>query len=300
MGESRSKTPVLFESFAEAISSLEKLTKIESRIAVAIDSSRVPWKESRKLLKCMNTAQVSNTSLFQFMQALFFQIGLGKLEILDVGRFQFTFCFKECEICNLYRTEKSGKICFITSDALLRFFVKDVDLPCSVEETKCKKEGHGHCEFKVDLQPLGVYKIALDAVDGTIIDQIISSKFDITKFAEENLMEEGAVEYRLQVLESYQIIDKDRKITEIGSTYQKFAQGLRALEEDFDPPWKSLSEITSAIAAKNSFAEAMNETLNPEPFFISVDKSEIVNLTEEAKKSKSFAELISKYVKLTE
>lgn len=297
MGEPRNQTPILYESFAEAISSLEKLTRIESKIAVAIESSRVPWKESRKLLKCMNPAQASNTTLFQFMQALFSQMGLGELEILDVGRFQFTFCFRECEICNLYRAQKSGKICFVTADALLRFFVKDLDLPCSVEEIKCIKEGYDFCEFKVDMQPLGVYKIALDDMDGALIDKILSSKFDVDKFAEENLMENGAVEYRLQVLESYQIVDKDHRITEIGSTYRKFAQGLRALEEDFDPPWKSLSEITSAIAAKNSFAEAMNETLNPEPF-IKVDTSEIVSLAEEAKKSKSFAELISKYVKL--
>jgi predicted hydrocarbon binding protein len=299
MGESKNRAPVIFESFAEAVSSLEKLTKIESKIAVGIESARVPWKESRKLLKCMNTAQVSNTTLFQFMQALFHQMGLGKMEILNVGRFQFTFCFKDCEICKLYRTQKKGKICFITSDALLRFFVKDLDLPCSVEETKCIKEGYDFCEFRVDLQPLGVYKIALDAVDGSLIEQIINSKFDINKFAEENLIEEGAVEYRLQVLESYQIVDENHKITEIGSTYQKFAQGLRALEEDFEPPWKSLQDITTAIAAKNSFAEAVDETLNPEPF-IEVDKSEIVDLSDEAKKSKSFAELISKYMKLSE
>ncbi|MEE9151864.1 MAG: hypothetical protein V3U20_08555 [Thermoplasmata archaeon] len=299
MDEPGNQTPKLFESFAEAVSSLEKLMKIESKIAVAIENSRVPWKESRKLLKCMNPAQISNTGLFQFMQELFSQMGLGNLEIFDVSRFQYTFCFKECEICKLYRSQKSGKICFITSEALLRFFVKDLDLPCSVEETKCSREGNDYCEFKVDLQPIGVYKIALDDLDGALIDKIISSKFDIKKFAVENLMEEGAVEYRLQVLQSYQIVDKDHKITEIGSTYQKFAQGLRSLEEDFDPPWKSLSEISSAIAAKDSFAEALNETINPEPF-IMVDKSNIVNLTEEAKKSKSFAELISKYVKLTE
>lgn len=299
MDEAEDQTTVRFQSFAEAISSLEKLTKIESKIAIALEKSRVPWKETRKLLKCMNPAQASNTSLFQFMQDLFLRMGLGKPEISGVSRFQMIFCIKDCEICNIYRIQKSGKICFITSDALLKFFVKDLDLPCSVEETKCIMEGNDFCEFKVDLQPLGVYKIALDAIDGALINDIINSKFEISKFAEENLIEEGAVEYRLQVLESYQIVDSEHKITDIGSTYQKFAQGLRALEEDFDPPWKSLQEITSAIAAKNSFAEAMTETLNPEPF-LKVDSSEIVNIAEEAKKSKSFAELISKYVKLIE
>jgi predicted hydrocarbon binding protein len=299
MDEAEDPMSFHFQSFAEAISSLEKLTKIESKISTALEKSRVPWKETRKLLKCMNPAQASNTSLFQFMQDLFLRMGLGKPEITGVSRFQMIFSIKDCEICNIYRLQKSGKICFITSDALLKFFVKDLDLPCSVEETKCIKEGNESCEFKVELQPLGVYKIALDAIDGALINDIISSKFEISRFAEENLMEEGAVEYRLHVLKSYQIIDSNHKITDIGSTYQKFAQGLRALEEDFDPPWKSLQEITSAIAAKNSFAEAMTETLNPEPF-LKVDSSEIVNIAEEAKKSKSFAELISKYVKLAE
>ncbi|UCE38446.1 MAG: hypothetical protein JSW00_04245 [Thermoplasmata archaeon] len=299
MVEPEEKATIRFQSFAEAISSLEKLTKIESKIAVAIENSRVPWKESRKLLKCMNSGQVSNTTLFQFMRELFFQVGLGKLEIFDVGRFQLTFQIKECEIIKLYPSTEKGKICFVTSDAILKFFVKDLDLPCTVEETKCIVDGNDCCEFKVELQPLGVYKIALDDLDSALIEELMNSKFDMKKFAEENFLEEGEVEYRLDVLKSYQIIDSDSHLTEIGSTYKKFAQGLRTLEEDFDPPWKSLAEITSAIAAKNSFAEAMRETLNPEPF-IKVDTSEIVDLMDEARKSKSFAELISKYVKHTE
>jgi predicted hydrocarbon binding protein len=299
MVDSEEGEAVKFQSFAEAISSLEKLTKIETKIAAAIEKSKVPWKESRKMLKCMNTSQVSNTSLFQFMKELFLQMGLGKLEVKKVDRFQLTFCFIDCEICKLFPTQRKGKICFVTSDALLKFFVKDLDLPCSVEETKCLIDGNEFCEFKVDLQPLGVYKIALDDIDGALIEELQGSKFDIKKFTDDNMMEEGEIEYRLQVLESYQIVDSDHKLTEIGSTYKKFAQGLRTLEEDFDPPWRGLSEITSAIAAKDSLAEALSETLNPEPF-IKVESSEIVDLMEEAKKSKSFAELISKYVKLSE
>ncbi len=299
MVEANNQATGLFESFAEAISTLEKLTKIETKITGAIEASKVPWKESRKLLKCMSPDQISNTTLFQFMQNLFTEMGLGNLGILDVGRFQLTFYFKECEICKLYHTQKGGKVCFITSDAILKFFIKDLDLPCSVEETKCIKEGNFSCEFQVDLQPLGVYKIALDDIDGALVGKLLSKKFDISKFAEANMMEEGEVEYRLQVLESYQLVDENHQLTEIGSTYYKFAQGLRALEEDFESPWKSLSDVTSAIAAKDSFAEAMSEVLNPEPF-IKVDTSEIVDLAEEAKKSKSFAELISKYMKTTE
>jgi hypothetical protein len=148
----------------------------------------------------------------------------------------------------------------------------------------------------VDLQPLGVYKIALDDIDRILIDDILNSNFHIKSFAEKNATDEEEIEYRLKVLESYRIINENHDITEIGLTYHKFAQGLRALEEDFEPPWQSLARITSSIAAKNSFAEALTETINSDPF-IEVDNQEVVNLAEEAKKSRSFAELISKYVK---
>lgn len=299
MGEANDEPVELFESFAEAISSLEKLTKLEMKITAGIESSRVPWKESRKLLKCMTADQISNITLFQFMQELFSQMGVGRLEILEVGRFQLTFCIRDCEVCKLYRTKRESKVCFAISDAILKLFVKSLDLPCSVEESKCMKEGNEYCEFKIDLQPLGVYKIALDDMDRALIDKILASKFDIKGFAEEYGMEEGEVEYRLKVLEGYHIVTAENKITEIGTTYHKFAQGLRSLEEDFEPPWKTLSEITSAIAAKNSFAEAMSETTSPEPF-MEVDNSDVVNLAEEAKKCKSFAEMISKHVKLIE
>jgi predicted hydrocarbon binding protein len=295
MTEPQNPTPGLFESFAEAISTLEKLTKMETKITAALEDSRVPWKESRKLLKCMNPDQMSNTTLFQFMQNLFHETGIGRLEISGVGRFQLTFTVRDCGVCSLYHTKESGKVCFIIADAILKFFVKDLDLPCSVEETKCSKEGPDVCEFKTDLQPLGVYKIALDDIDRTLIGDILGKRFISPQFAHDNDMDEAEIEYRMKVLESYQIVDSENNVTEIGSTYYKFAQGLRALEEDFEPPWKGLAKITTSIAAKNSFAEAMCETINPEPF-IKVDSSEIVDLAEEAKKSKSFAELIAKHV----
>lgn len=296
MTEPQNPTPGLFESFAEAISTLEKLTKMETKITAALEDSRVPWKESRKLLKGMNPDQMSNTTLFQFMQNLFYETGIGRLEISGVGRFQLTFIIRDCGVCSLYHTKESGKVCFIIADAILKFFVKDLDLPCSVEETKCSKEGSDFCEFKTDLQPLGVYKIALDDIDRTLIGDILGKRFVSAKFAQDNEMDEAEIDYRLKVLESYQIVDSENNVTEIGSTYYKFAQGLRALEEDFEPPWRGLARITTSIAAKNSFAEAMCETINPEPF-IKVDSSEIVDLAEEAKKSKSFAELIAKHVK---
>ena len=92
MGDSNQNISPPFESFAEAVVTLEKLTKIETKVAVGIDKSLIPWKESRKLLKSMTPDQISNTSLFQFMQDLFLQIGLGTLQITEVERFKLTFC----------------------------------------------------------------------------------------------------------------------------------------------------------------------------------------------------------------
>ncbi|HAR96923.1 MAG TPA: hypothetical protein DCR97_13340 [Deltaproteobacteria bacterium] len=67
-------------------------------------------------------------------------------------------------------------------------------------------------------------------------------------------------------------------------------------EEDFQAPWKDMAIISDAISASTSFAEAFTETANGEPLW-EVKEKDIVNLADEAKKSKSFAELLSKQVK---
>ncbi|MDO9536837.1 MAG: hypothetical protein Q7J68_00775, partial [Thermoplasmata archaeon] len=71
-----------FSSFAETIASLGSLTKLESAVATAIKSSKVPPKETRKMLKCMSVQEASNTALFQFMRDLFEKIGVGQLELI--------------------------------------------------------------------------------------------------------------------------------------------------------------------------------------------------------------------------
>ena len=59
----------LFGSFAEALSSLDRLTKIESKLSVAIRNSKVPWKETRRILKCITPDEFSNTPLFQYVDS---------------------------------------------------------------------------------------------------------------------------------------------------------------------------------------------------------------------------------------
>ena len=44
-------TPFGFKSFAEVVAAIGKLTKLETSISAAIDKSKVPANETRKLLK---------------------------------------------------------------------------------------------------------------------------------------------------------------------------------------------------------------------------------------------------------
>jgi hypothetical protein len=67
-------------------------------------------------------------------------------------------------------------------------------------------------------------------------------------------------------------------------------------DDDFPPPWKDMAEISSAISASTSFAEAFTEAANEEPLW-EVKEEDVVNLAEQAKKSVSFAELIAKQIK---
>ena len=57
-----------------------------------------------------------------------------------------------------------------------------------------------------------------------------------------------------------------------------------------------MSEISGLIASSTSFAEAFTEATDDEPLW-EVDEKEVINLAEEAKKSKSFAELLAKQLK---
>lgn len=287
----------LFTSFAEAMSTLDRLGKIESKLAAAISNSKVPWKETRRLLKCSTTVEMSNTPLFQFMQALFEQIGLGGLEVAEVQHFKFVFVIKKPVITGIYPTVEGKKTCYIVADALSQFFSRDLSLPNTTEETRCTKAGDEHCQFKVELQPLAVYQLALDDMDKQIIGEIQNSKPTREKLAESLKLMEDELGYRLDVLRSYKILDENDSITEIGTTYYKYGHGpLRDAEEDFEPPWKAMSELSGLIAPSTSFAEAFTEAADDEPLW-DVDENEVINLAEEAKKSKSFAELLAKQLK---
>ncbi len=283
-----------FGSFAETISALGTLTKLESAIDTAIKNSKVPVKETRKFLKCMTVEEAGNTALFQFQRALFDQIGLGRLMLTRNDIFRYDFAIENGPVCKLYPNVNDRKTCYITAEALLEFFTKDLGLPGSCEEIACMNAGDEKCEFTISLQPLAVYQLALDTSDKGIILAIIDGA-TVKSIATKLEMSDEEAKYRLGVLRRYHILDDDYIITEIGETYNKYGEGIPLQEEDFPPPWKDMAEISSAISAATSFAEAFTEAAHEEPQ--DVEEQSIVNLADEAKKSVSFAQLLAKQSK---
>ncbi len=286
-----------FESFAEGLAVLGKLTKIDSAVRAAVDSSRVPPSEVRKMLKCSTITEISNTPLYQFMTDLFESVGLGQMEIVKADNFRYVFSVPDNPIAKAYRL-KGKKTCYITSDAIEEFFTKDLGLPSEVNETACMNEGAEKCTFTVSIQPLAVYKIALDALDREIIRGLRHSKKP-EEISQELDMDIQEMEYRLSVLRNYKIVNRENRVTEVGETYYMYMKNQVSVEEDFPAPWEDMQKITSAIAASESFAVAFESAAFKEPMY-EVDEEKVVNLSEEAKKSRSFAELLSKQINIEE
>jgi predicted hydrocarbon binding protein len=288
-------------SFAELISSFGKLTQIESRISTAIEKSKVPWIETRKYLKGTDVVEISNTPLAQFITNLFNEIGLGKLNLTDASHLQYIYQVKECPICKLFSDIAGRRVCNPTVDALNRFFANDLELITEIEETRCINAGDPLCEFKVILQPLPVYQIAFDTSDNEIIKNLDSDDKanDPVKIAKKLKMEIEEVKYRFKSLMQFQIIDAKMHLSKAGETYRDFIIKYppKETERFFEPPWKSMYEITSAIAAAQSFAEAFIEITDSEKMPWEMEDAEIIDLREKAKDKKGFAELLSESMK---
>jgi hypothetical protein len=283
------------KSFAELMNNFSQLTEMESRIETAIMNAKVPWQETRKFLKGMNLDQVTNTPLAQFISDLFKEIGLGSLELSEKDNFKYTYRIKDCPICGLFKDIPDKMVCEPTVDALYRFFSEDLGLESDVHEVKCINIGDEFCEFIMDLQPFNVFDIALDQMDMEIIKSISElDSVDVVAVANKLQLDEDELRARLTMLQYYEVLNDDNLITDVGRTFFKFrSNNPREEEPYFDPPWKSMAELTSTIAATQSFAEALVVVAEEEQLPWEVDESELVDIKERAKDKSSFAELLS-------
>jgi hypothetical protein len=112
-----------------------------------------------------------------------------------------------------------------------------------------------------------------------------------------NLPEED-VGSRLERLVELDIFDHDHRLTPTGEAFRQYLLGNPPTkEEDFDPPWKAMAEITRSIAATQSFAEALTELMDDDTLPWEDEGGEAAEVKEKADSSASFAELLSGAVK---
>jgi hypothetical protein len=289
-------------SFAELMNNFNKLTEMESRIETAIENSKVPWVETRKFLKSINLNQVLNTPLAQFIRDLFLEIGLGELELSQKNNYQYVYRIKDCPVCRFFKDVHDKRVCQPTADAISRFFSEDMGLDGEVLETKCVNAQDEFCEFRMDLQPFAVLEKTFDKIDLEILKIIYESVnvevIDIQSISNQLELDEDETRARLALLHYYEIVDNNNKITQVGKTFFDYRiKNPFEEEEPFEPPWKGMSELTTTIAATQSFAEALVVVTEDEKLPWEEDESEIIDIKERAKDKSSFAELLLSEVK---
>jgi predicted hydrocarbon binding protein len=288
------------KSFAEMMNNFNKLTEMESRIEAAIENSKVPWQETRKFLKGLDLNQVLNTPLAQFISDLFSEIGLGNLELSDKNNYRFIYRIKNCPVCGLFKDVHDKHVCQPTADAICRFFSENMGLDGEVKETKCVNTEDEYCEFRMDLQPFAVLEKALDRTDIDILNLVNDngSSMEVPGISDKLELDEDEVRARLTLLQYYEILDANNHITQVGKTFYDYRKSNPFEEEEaFDPPWKSMTELTSTIAATQSFAEALVVLSEEEELPWESDDSELIDIRERAKDKASFAELLLSEVK---
>jgi predicted hydrocarbon binding protein len=287
------------KSFAELMSSFNKLTEMESRIEAAIENSKIPWTETRKFLKGIELNQVINTPLSQFFCDLFKEIGLGPIELTEKKNYQYIYRIHNCPVCGLFKDVQDRKVCQPTADAISRFFGEDMGLEGEVKETKCMNINDEYCEFKMELQPFTVLEKALDNIDLEILDTISGNGISgIQEISDKLELDEDELRARVTLLKYYEILNENNQITEVGKTFYKYRLNNPFEEEEpFEPPWRSMAELTSTIAATQSFAEALVVVTEEEKLPWEADDAELMDMRERAKDKTSFAELLSAEVK---
>lgn len=293
MTDSAGGAPPMQEgSFGQSMGAFGALLKLQQSISDKFPKAKVPWNETRKFLKASTIELIRATSLYKFHMKFFKDIGLGNMQLISYAPMHYIFAVPNNPVCNFYPALQNQKVCVATTDALHRFFREDLELECSVEETECIKNGDPVCKFKVDLQPISAYQVMLDDHDKKILSGIRPP------------VDDNELRDRVRTLTIYKLLDSGR-LSEIGNAYMQFASNMPVQEKVFDPPWKLQEELSSIADSHSTFGGAFGAMAQkvqvpdksapaaPEPAV----SEETAKLQEEAKKTDSFAELLSKMKK---
>lgn len=272
------------EGFAQAVSTLEKLNRLESDIATIISSYKVPIKEARKFLRCTTPEQLANISLFQYMKALFVQLGID-IDITRVEPFVYLFHVKDSAISNLYSGIK-GRTCYLICEAIARFFNRDLNLSVSVEETQCVNNGDEMCLFETRVNKEDFCTITLSDEEKRFLAGLANSNEVSTKTS----LSQEELDFMMDMFQRYNLINEVGKVTQLGvRCASQFIE-----EEEIESPWSSMSNIASAISNALSFAEATYLSLSAESRNPSETDRPLSR--KKVRSYRSFAELLAKQV----
>ncbi|MEE9115631.1 MAG: hypothetical protein V3U09_01895 [Thermoplasmata archaeon] len=276
-----------YSGFAQAISALEKLNRLESDMATILSSCKVPVKETRKFLRCTTPEQLANISLFQYMKALFMQLGVD-IEVFKVEPYNYRFVVNNSAISDLY-SGTSGRTCYLISEAISRFFNRDLNLGCAVEEIECVNAGDQSCEFEISVDREDYCRVTLSDDEKNILGELGSSE-SVQRLEVYTGMTPEEKEFHISLFKKLELVGEDGRSTELGV---KCSTQFRT-EDDAETPWKDMGELSSAISSAVSFAEASHLLLPPE----SEDPSQYGKPADRkaVKGYRSFAELLAKQV----
>ncbi|UCD92740.1 MAG: hypothetical protein JSV43_02155 [Methanobacteriota archaeon] len=227
-----------YGGFAEAISALEKLNRLESDIATMISACRIPIKEVRKFFRCTTPDQTSNVSLFQYMKALFMQLGID-LEISGIEPYCFSFSVKDSAVSDLY-SGTQGRTCDLICEAISRFFERELKLGCVVKEVRCVNAGNEFCEFEAAIDREDFCRVALGDAEREILRALMKSgsgggvQESVPKVTYEEL------EFRMALLKKWDLIDDREKVTELGANCASYV----VEEDDIEPPWREMRDLS--------------------------------------------------------
>jgi hypothetical protein len=191
-------------------------------------------------------------------------------------------------ISDLY-SGTSGRTCEIISEAISRFFNRDLSLGCHVEEISCVNAGDESCEFEIAVDREDYCRVTLSDEEKNILRELGSAE-GAERLEVSSGIPPEEMEFRLSSLKKLELVGEDGRTTELGIK----CSSQYTAEDDADTPWEDMGELSSAISSAVSFAEASHLSIPPDSEDASHGSKSPDRKT--VKGYKSFAELLAKQV----
>jgi len=273
-------------SFAELISALERFNALETSIVEIVSRSEVPRSEVRRLLRCETSLEASNAPAMQFMRQVFRQVGLS-VHLVKVHPFHYAFEIPDSPYIALARSLDRKPSCYLSAEAIARFFSRDLGIGCTTQEVTCLNAGDTVCTFTATLEQGDIRELVLDRTDRLFLKSLHAG--ESVDDARLSLgLSPIELDTRIEILRRFGLVSRAGQLTEAGN--REARAPLPAEEVDVQPPWRELEQVSDAVASATSFAEAAREMLQEDSLREPIGEE----VRREAFVVKSFAELLGK------